>query len=64
MARSGIRILCSIITRDKVQVDYAGTCACGRPGPIILDTISRYSDANDDKVDCSGTFDAGVMEGH
>ncbi len=54
-----------IITGDKVQVDYTGTCACGRPGPVILDTISRFSDSNDDKVDCAGTFEAyvrGILE--
>ncbi len=54
-----------IITGDKVQVDYSGTCKCGRPGPVILDTISRLSDSNDDKVDCAGTFEAyvrGILE--
>jgi len=54
-----------IITGDKIQVDFSGKCACGRQGPTILDTISRYSDTGDDKIDCAGSFDAyvrGVLE--
>ena len=55
-----------IISGDKMIVDFNPMCGCGRPGPGILDnSISRYSDANDDKVDCAGSFDAyvrGAME--
>lgn len=55
-----------VISGDRMTVDFAATCKCGRPGPGILDnSISRYSDANDDKVDCAGSFDAyvrGAME--
>lgn len=55
-----------IISGDKMTVDFSPVCPCGRPGPGILDnSISRYSDANDDKVDCAGSFDAyvrGAME--
>lgn len=55
-----------IISGDKMTVDFSPVCKCGRPGPGILDnSISRYSDANDDKVDCAGSFDAyvrGAME--
>lgn len=55
-----------IISGDKVTVDFSPVCACGRPGPGIIDnSITRYSDANDDKVDCAGSFDAyvrGAME--
>ncbi len=49
-----------VITGDKIQVNYKDKCACGRHGPIILQTVSRYSDSADDKVDCAGTFDAYV----
>ena len=55
-----------IISGDKMTVDFSPVCECGRPGPGILDnSISRYSDTNDDKVDCAGSFDAyvrGAME--
>src|SRR5947208_148033 len=30
------------LTTDEVTMDH-GTCGCGRPGPTILDTISRYT---------------------
>jgi len=49
-----------IISGDKLQVDFSPVCACGRPGPGILDTVSRYTDVGSDKVDCAGTFDAYV----
>jgi hypothetical protein len=55
-----------VISGDKMTVDFSPVCKCGRAGPGILDnSISRYSDANDDKVDCAGSFDAyvrGAME--
>jgi hypothetical protein len=45
---------------DKVIADF-GTCRCGRPGPTILDEISRFSDlADGDKITCAGTMDAYV----
>lgn len=45
---------------DKVIAEF-GTCACGRPGPTILDDISRFSDlADGDKITCAGTMDAYV----
>jgi hypothetical protein len=48
-----------IITGDKVQVDFADTCPCGRPGPTILDTITRYSQpGQDDHIGCAGTIDS------
>ncbi len=55
-----------IITGDRIEVETAAKCECGRAGPVIRQTVSRYSDIGDDKVDCSGTFDAyvrGVMDG-
>ena len=48
-----------LISGDKVQVDYADTCPCGRPGPTILDTISRFSEpGKDDHIGCAGTIDS------
>lgn len=47
-----------VITSDKIQVDYTSRCTCGRPGPVVLDTISRIGDSGEDKVDCAGTFDS------
>ena len=43
-----------IITGDKLQVNFSPVCACGRPGPAILDTVDRYTDVGSDKVDCAG----------
>ncbi len=48
-----------LISGDKVQIDFSDTCPCGRPGPTILDTISRYSQSGqDDHIGCAGTIDA------
>lgn len=48
-----------LISGDKVQVDFQSTCACGRPGPTILDSITRYSQGGaDDHIGCAGTIDA------
>lgn len=48
-----------LITGDKVQVDFAPTCGCGRPGPVILDTITRWAaPGEDDHIGCAGTIDA------
>jgi hypothetical protein len=50
-----------LITGDKVQMDFSAKCACGRPGPVILDSISRYTQpGEDDKISCAGTIDAYV----
>lgn len=50
-----------VITGDKVEIDWGATCPCGRPGPTILDTISRYAQAGeDDHIGCAGTIDAYV----
>jgi hypothetical protein len=53
-----------LISGDKVQLDFSPRCQCGRSGPTILDTISRFSATNDDNIGCAGTIDAyarGVM---
>lgn len=48
-----------LITGDRVQMDH-GTCPCGRPGPTVLDTISRYTelDGGDDKIGSAGSMEA------
>jgi hypothetical protein len=49
-----------LISGDRVQVDFS-TCPCGRPGPTILDTISRWAPpGEDDHIGCAGTLDAYV----
>jgi len=48
-----------LISGDKVQVDFSDTCPCGRPGPTILDTITRYAQSGeDDHIGCAGTIDS------
>jgi hypothetical protein len=47
-----------LITGDKVTVDFADRCPCGRSGPTILDTITRYAQpGQDDHIGCAGTID-------
>jgi hypothetical protein len=48
-----------LISGDKVRIDFSSTCSCGRPGPTILDTITRFTQAGqDDHIGCAGTIDA------
>jgi len=50
-----------VITGDRVQMDPAPLCPCGRSGPTLLDTIARYSAvAADDHIGCAGSIDAYV----
>ena len=49
-----------LISGDKVQIDFSARCQCGRPGPAILDGITRYTDVGDDKITCADTIDAYV----
>lgn len=50
-----------LITGDKVTMDFRPRCACGRPGPVIHDTIARYTQAGqEDNIGCAGTIDAYV----
>ena len=44
------------ITSDKVTLDTHAQCLCGRPGPTMLDTITRYQ-TDDDAIGCAGTID-------
>jgi len=47
-----------LITGDKVTVDFADRCPCGRPGPTLLDNITRYAQAGEeDHIGCAGTID-------
>lgn len=49
------------ITGDKVEIDWSDSCPCGRPGPTILDTISRFAQAGEeDHIGCAGTIDSYV----
>lgn len=54
-----------IISGDKVTMDYTDSCACGRPGAVVLPNIARYKDlGEEDKIGCAGTIDGyirGVM---
>lgn len=48
-----------LISGDKVTVDFSERCPCGRHGPTLLDTITRYSQpGEDDYIGCAGTLDA------
>jgi hypothetical protein len=48
-----------LITGDKVTIDFSERCPCGRHGPTLLDTISRYAaSGGDDNIGCAGTIDA------
>ena len=46
------------ITGDKVTVDFSDRCPCGRPGPTLVDNITRYATVGeDDHIGCAGTID-------
>jgi hypothetical protein len=49
-----------IISGDRTEMDASPRCACGRRGPTILDTITRFSQTGDDKITCAGTIDSYV----
>lgn len=53
-----------LITGDKAVMDLSDHCACGRAGPVILDTVARYAQAGEeDHIGCAGTIDAYVRGG-
>ena len=53
-----------LITGDKATLDLFETCACGRAGPVILDTVARYAQVGEeDHIGCAGTIDAYVRGG-
>lgn len=44
------------ITGDEVTINWDGGCDCGREGPYMHNTITRYTDKNgDDKITCQRT---------
>ncbi|HEV8314407.1 MAG TPA: hypothetical protein VGQ23_15190 [Burkholderiaceae bacterium] len=47
-----------LISGDKVTIDFSERCPCGRHGPTLLDTITRYAATGDDNIGCAGTIDA------
>jgi hypothetical protein len=50
-----------IVTGDQATVRYTARCECGRAGPIIEDSVARYSELSaggDDKLTCGGTIEA------
>jgi hypothetical protein len=48
-----------LITGDRVTVDFAERCPCGRSGPTLLDNIGRFVQAGqDDHIGCAGTIDS------
>ena len=48
-----------IITGDKVTIEWDRQCPCGRTGPHVHNSISRFDATvtGDDKVTCSATVD-------
>ena len=50
-----------LISGDRVEMDFSPVCPCGRSGPTILPTVTRYSDVGDDRLTCAGTIDAYVQ---
>lgn len=48
-----------VISGDRVTMDFAETCACGRRGPTLLEPIERHAPpGQDDHIGCAGTIDA------
>jgi len=53
-----------LITGDKATLDLSPSCACGRAGPTLLDTVARFSQlGEDDHIGCAGTIDSYVRAG-
>jgi hypothetical protein len=47
-----------LISGDKVTADLSARCPCGRPGPTLLDNISRFAQVGEeDHIGCAGTID-------
>ena len=48
-----------LITGDKVKADLKPRCACGRSGPTLFDSITRFAQVGeDDHIGCAGTIDS------
>lgn len=53
-----------LITGDKASMDLSKICACGLPGPMLTDQISRFSQSGEeDHIGCAGTIDAYIRGG-
>jgi hypothetical protein len=53
-----------LITGDKATLDLSERCACGLPGPMLTDDISRFSQSGEeDHIGCAGTIDAYIRGG-
>jgi hypothetical protein len=53
-----------LISGDMATLDLSEGCACGRAGPVLLDTIGRYAlQGEEDHIGCAGTIDAYVRGG-
>ena len=51
-----------LISGDRVSVDFGLRCPCGRFGPTILDTITRWAQpGEDDHIGCAGTIDSYIQ---
>jgi hypothetical protein len=49
-----------MISGDKVKVDFR-PCPCGRHGPTLLDSITRWAEPGaDDHIGCAGTIESYV----
>ena len=48
------------ISGDEVTMTWDQPCGCGRTGPFVAQTISRYSDqrGGDDKISCAASAEA------
>jgi hypothetical protein len=50
-----------VISGDKVKVDFKSRCPCGRSGPTIFDSITRWvQPGQEDHIGCAGTIDSYV----
>jgi hypothetical protein len=48
-----------IVTGDHAVADFSATCPCGSPGPVLENSIVRYTELSaggDDKLTCGGTI--------
>lgn len=49
-----------VVTGDRAAARFIDKCECGRPGPVVEDSITRYSELSaggDDKLTCGGSID-------
>jgi hypothetical protein len=42
------------VTGDRITIEWDAQCSCGRTGPRIMDSVTRYSALRgDDKITCA-----------